>query len=177
MNYKYTGCDLTEQDKQDIFDILCECDDEFYPKLSSRNSTSQQELKKQPDSEGDKPYTYFEDMIKQEFIVVYDNERIIAFMTFKKNYVCEATREIGPSIYVSTVCVRKSYRHQGILHQLYDELEKVTGELKYNFIFTRTWSLNQAQIHSLLKHGYQKIKVNKDERGEGIDTVYFGKRI
>lgn len=177
MNYQYKGCNLTEQDKQDIFDILCECDDEFYPKLSSRNSTSQKKLNIQDKTEENKPYAYFEDMIKQDYIVVYDNERIAAFMTFKKNYVCDATKEMGPSVYVSTVCVRKTYRHQGILHQLYDELEKVTGELKCNFISTRTWSLNQAQIHSLLKHGYRKIKVLKNERGEGVDTVYFGKRI
>lgn len=177
MEYQYVGCNLTKQDKKDIFEILCQCDNEFYPRLSSRHSTSQNQLKITEKNKGDKPYTYFEDMVKQDFIIVREGEKIVAFMTFKKNYVCDAEKEIGPSTYVSTVCVRKAWRHQGILNRLYEELEHVTKELGSEFISTRTWSLNRTQIHTLKKHGYKKISVIANERGNGVDTVYFGKKM
>lgn len=43
-------------------------------------------------------------------------------------------------------------------------------------ITLRTWSTNGAQEHILDKLGYSLVRRLKDDRGEGIDTVYFVKK-
>lgn len=42
-------------------------------------------------------------------------------------------------------------------------------------IFTRTWSTNFAHIKILQAFGFETVKVLKNDRGSGIDTVYFKK--
>jgi RimJ/RimL family protein N-acetyltransferase len=43
-------------------------------------------------------------------------------------------------------------------------------------LFTRTWSTNAAHIAILGKFGFSQIARIENDRGEGIDTVYFAKK-
>ena len=176
MRAEYKGTDLTTKEKEAVWEILCECDRDFYPRLSLRNSSSQKNLKDNDEGTAeDKPTVYYEEMIKQYFILAYDGEEVVGFMTFKKNYECDALKEFGISLYITTVCVRKARRGQGIMKALYQVMEQeVPAQCGCNRISTRTWSLNDAQIHELTKRGYEKLAVLKDDRGPGVDTVYFG---
>ena len=116
---EYRGKRLTQEEKDQIWEILCECDGEFYPKLSARESSSQKQLIVDEGGAADvKPVTYFKEMIGQEFLVAKDGERITGFMTFKTDYICDALREFGISLYVTTVCVRHACRGQGIMKEL-----------------------------------------------------------
>ena len=171
----YKGTQLTEEDKAQIWEILCQCDDEFYPRLSLRESSSQKDLSGSGTGTA-KPVTYFEEMIRQDFILAYaDTGEVAGFMTFKRNYTCEALEGFGESLYITTVCVRKELRGQGIMTALYSCMEhEVPGILGCRKLSTRTWSLNQAQLHALDKRGYRKLAALKDHRGPGVDTVYFG---
>jgi ribosomal protein S18 acetylase RimI-like enzyme len=63
-------------------------------------------------------------------------------------------------------------RGKGVTTALYQKL--FTEYEKVN-IFTRTWSTNFAHIKILGKYGFEVIKILKDDRGIGIDTVYFKK--
>ena len=47
-------------------------------------------------------------------------------------------------------------------------------DLGHDAVSTRTWSLNHAQLHELAKRGYRQLALLKDDRGPGVDTVYFG---
>ncbi len=61
------------------------------------------------------------------------------------------------------------------MNMLYDLIEnEVPKTLSCNRISTRTWSTNKAQIHSLKKRGYKEQRVLVDDRGPGIDTIYYG---
>jgi len=175
---EYKGKNLTVQEKEMVWDILCQCDGEFYPRLSARNSSSQKNLKDTGTVQGEeKPTVYYEEMIKQDFVLAYEEEQVVGFMTFKQNYECEALSGFGTSLYITTVCVRKELRGRGIMKALYRTMEEeVTKACGCNRISTRTWSLNEAQIHELSKRGYEKLCVLKDDRGPGVDTVYFGIR-
>lgn len=177
MRAEYKGTVLTEKEKEAVWEILCECDRDFYPRLSLRNSSSQKDLKgNEAESTADnKPTVYYEEMIKQYFILAYDGEEVVGFMTFKQDYTCEALEDFGVSLYITTVCVRKACRGQGIMKDLYRVMEQdVPGRCNCNRISTRTWSLNDAQIHELTKRGYEKLAVLENDRGPGVDTVYFG---
>lgn len=176
MRTEYKGNCLSEREKEMVWEILCQCDEEFYPKLSARNSSSQKNLKdmKLGDS-SEKPTVYYEEMIKQQFVLAYMEDEVVGFMTFKEGYECDALSAFGPSLYITTVCVRKEKRGLGIMKALYGTMEQQVSKLcGCNHISTRTWSLNEAQIHELSKRGYEKLCVLKDDRGPGVDTIYFG---
>ena len=175
MRTEYKGNHLTEREKEQIWEILCQCDEEFYPKLSARNSSSQKNLRDaEAGTVSEKPVVYYEEMIKQYFVLAYMEEEVVGFMTFKPDYECEALSSIGPSLYITTVCVRKEKRGLGVMKALYTTMEQEVSEaFDCNCISTRTWSLNNAQIHELTKRGYESPAVLKDDRGPGVDTVYF----
>lgn len=174
MEAKYIGNNLNKDIRDQIYSILCECDLEFYPPLSARNSSAQKNLDLKQPEEGGKPYTYFEEMINQDFILAQDGEKVVGFMTFRRNYSCSALNKYGESLYITTICVRKSHRNHGALSMMYDEIERnVSKSLNCPYISTRTWSKNEAQIHTLEKRGYSIATVLKNDRGNGIDTVYY----
>lgn len=81
MRVEYKGNDLNEKEKAFVWDILCQCDDEFYPKLSARNSSSQKNLKDAEAVENhEKPIVYYEEMIKQDFLLAYEQEEVVGFL-------------------------------------------------------------------------------------------------
>lgn len=60
---------------------------------------------------------------------------------------------------------------------MYAEAEKgYRSKISGSRITLRTWSTNGAQEHILDKLGYSLVRRLKDDRGEGIDTVYFVKK-
>ena len=155
-----------EETRNAIWDILCDCNDEFIPKLSDRNGPAQKDLKTTIKGKAI-PKTYFDEMIKQNFIMIDMDGKMVGFI-----------KDFGKSLHVTTVCVRKEYRNRGITNQLYQYLENTVTKL-YNCpkISTRTWSLNGSHIHVLDKRGYERLKVLQDDRGNGVDTIYFGKAV
>lgn len=167
---------LSSEEKEQIWEILCECDKEFYPWLSAREGSSQKQLVVDEAAAAPLPVTYFNEMIRQEFLIAQKDGRIVAFMTFKTDYLCDALAAFGTSLYVTTVCVRHENRREGAMKALYDFLEKEVPSLyRCNKVSTRTWSLNEAQLHELSKRGYEKLAVLLNDRGNGVDTIYFGK--
>ena len=179
MKVEYKERKLSEQERQQVWEILCQCDEEFYPPLSARNSSAQKQLAAADGEEmkkSEKPTVYFEEMIQQDFILAYDeNDQVTGFMTFKRDYICEALEEFGRSLYVTTICVRDAYRGQNILGQMYNYLEQeATRICGCSRVSTRTWSLNHAHIHGLMRRGYETLCVLKDHRGPGVDTIYYG---
>lgn len=166
---------LEKQKQHEIYDsayrLLAEADNEFVPPLSSRSSSTQQNFSNTLQS--DNITTYFEQLKSQRFAAVFEEGELIAFVSFKENYTCS---EIGeneiPNIYLSTLVVSPMARGKGVTTALYQKL--FTEYAKVN-IFTRTWSTNFAHIKILGKYGFEVIKVLKDDRGVGIDTIYFKK--
>ena len=183
MNYKaeYIENELTKKEKDSVWRILCLCDGDFFPKLSARESSVQKKLDLNG-GEGDTkalPHTYFNELIKQKFILAKDEAgEVVAFMSFRPDYICDALEGFGKSLYITTVCVDPSFRKQGIMKKLYETMETVCPEkLGESKVSTRTWSTNHIHIRELSNRGYQEVAVLKDDRGKGIDTIYFGKAL
>lgn len=175
MMVQYRGNTLTQEERDQIWEILCECDEEFYPRLSARESSSQKQLKVGVSQEKALPISYFKEMLSQDFLVAMEDGRMTGFMTFKKDYLCDALKSFGKSLYITTVCVRKDCRKKGIMRELYRVMEQeMPKKYQCGKVSTRTWSLNEAQLHELEKRGYQRIAVLENDRGNGVDTVYFG---
>lgn len=153
-----------------ILELLTLCDGEFVPPLSSRSSTTQRELT-DTGERGAAPYAYFESIREQSALVALEGGRVLGVMSFRKDYVSqEIPRETQPNLYVTTVAIHPKRQGEGIAGALYDKLiDRFVG---YH-IFTRTWSTNSGHISLLRSRKFYERHRLVDDRGQGIDTVFF----
>jgi len=162
---------LTKKQKNDIWALLKMCDSEFVPPLSKREGTTQKNLLNEiKDSE---PTEYFDALIKQSFILYTKCFKVIGFLSFIPDHKLKAGEALDINCdYISTIIVNPKYRNKGITTAMYQKLFRERSAEKYA---TRTWSQNHAHISILEKLGFKLILTLKDDRGEGVDTVYYAK--
>lgn len=162
---------LNEDEQKQIWKLLTESDKEFVPPLSSRNSTQQSSFDTSA-SEGTVPKEYFDNLLKQQFILAKDAETVVGFLSFlpEKDLAALTGLTLPPVNYVSTIIVNKSFRGHGITRQMYHCLIENAGGFP---IATRTWSTNFGHLHILQEEGFKLIHTITDDRGPGIDTVYY----
>jgi len=167
---------LDKQEQQniyiDVYKLLEAADNEFIPPLSSRSSSTQQTLSNFA-KRTDGIDQYFEQLKGQRFVVAFENKKLIGFVSYKENYSCsEIPNSELPNIYITTLVVSPSERGKGVTKALYNKLFEEYMSVN---IFTRTWSTNIAHTKILQGYGFEIIKVIKNDRGNGIDTVYYKK--
>lgn len=156
-----------------VLDILTDCDKEFVPPLSSRNSTTQGSFSV-GEAKGEIPAEYFENMKKQPILTAEEDGTVMGFMSFKEDYVSDAVKnEFLPNVYISTVAVHHGYRGRGITKAFYKKLFELYPNRN---ILTRTWSTNASHSGILSKMGFSEFLRIKDDRGVGTDTVYYCRR-
>ena len=120
---------------------------------------------------------YLENICSQHVVLWKEEGVVRAFMTWKDHFNCENLEAYPDSCYLTTLCVWPDYRGQGISEVMYAEAEKdIAAKFPGSRITLRTWSTNGAQEHILDKLGYSLVRRLKDDRGAGIDTVYFVKK-
>ena len=172
MTVEYIDVLEKEMEKQAVWKLLLECDADFYPKLSERETTAQKALGPQKTLTTE-PVHYFEALQKQKFLLVKEDNNILGFLSFIHDYRCEEVMNEA-SNYITTICVALKERGRGISNLLYDYMEtSIPNDVKMNDLLIRTWSTNEVQIHTLCKRGYQLWTVLKDDRGPGVDTNYY----
>ena len=97
---------LTEEDKikyqEDVINMMKRSDNDFVPPLSARTSTTQSDLTSKVGSEQGL-LSYYSEMNKQQILGVFEEERLIAFVSYKENYSSkEVPEESLPNIYLSS---------------------------------------------------------------------------
>ena len=158
---------LTDEQKSDVLDLLKAADKEFVPPLSSRSSTTQKDLNYESDTGC---MLYYEQMIQQSFILVMEDEKVVGFLSYRKDHNLELDDEKICCDYVSTIIVSPLFRNRGLTQKMYEAL---FAYRKGKAVATRTWSQNASHIHVLGKLGFELVKRIVNDRGEGIDTVYY----
>ena len=168
---------LTNEEKQkyknDILEIMQICDSDFVPPLSSRSSTTQSNLKSVGfDQNG--ILNYYTEMEKQDVLAAIDDDgALVGFVSYKRDYISEVVTKT-PNIYLSTLMLHPASRGKRLTNRMYDYLfNKLYPDCS---IFTRTWSTNDAHIKILSNFGISEFYRIKDDRGDGIDTIYFTKK-
>lgn len=145
-----------------IISLIKKADKEFVPPLSARDKNSDTELK---DCSNNNINDYVESIISNNFIVVInERNKVIGFLSFypRRVYDIECS-------YISTIITDAKYRNQGAAKMLYSRIELLSNLP----IVVRTWSTNEAHIALLNNMGYNYLEIKKDDRGKGIDTIYF----
>lgn len=163
------------EEKEQIRRLLQLCDQDFVPPLSGRNSTSQTDWSTVDDTV-DGISEYLENICCQHVVLWKEKGVIQSFMTWRDHFNCEYLTEYPDCCYLTTLCINPAFRGQGISERMYELAEKDIEE-KYpgSEITLRTWSTNQAQDHILPRIGYRLIRRLVNDRGPGIDTVYYVK--
>lgn len=162
------------EERGEVLRILMECDKDFCPPLSRREGTSQKNLRK---AAGGGVELYFEEMAGQPTLLWKRNGRVIAFLSFRMHDVCEEISSCKDVCYFTTICVRRSFRGQGLAAVLYHTAEVfIRKEYPDTILALRTWSTNEAQLHLMKKMGFEEKVVLRNDRGPGIDTIYFVKQ-
>ena len=91
-------------------------------------------------------------------------------MSFEEENIQILQQELYPCLYLSTLIVKKESRRKCIAYMLYKELFDIFPDKD---IITRKWSTNISHINLLEKLGFCVLNIIKDDRGKGIDTIYF----
>lgn len=165
----YSFSDITDKNKKDIWILVVKADKEFIPNLSSRNDTTQTELNISKDVVS-LPVSYYEKLISQKFIIATFNDAVVGFMAYIPDYSLRIDEKQIICLYISTIIVDPDFRRRGITRTFYNILKENYPD---TYIVTRTWSSNYSHIQLLESIGFNMIKVIKDDRGTGIDTLYY----
>ena len=156
----------------DIQALLVMADKEFIPPLSSRGSSTQQDLTG-TDTVSDGAKAYYEAMSQQPVVVAVENDRCYGFMAFKKDYICEYYNKL-PNLYASTCVVHPDARGKGLMKGFYQKMIDLFPQCS---IYTRTWHTNVSHLRVLDKLGFSLLVQLPDHRGPGMDTVYYCKDV
>lgn len=159
--------------REQIIEMMTLCDNDFVPPLSSRNSTLQQNLK---DSTSNKNgiANYYEQMAQQHILAAFEDENLLGFVSFREDFTNEIiSQNETPNIYISTLILSPLARGKGLTYKMYDYLfNELYSDRK---VFTRTWGTNIAHTKILTKFGFSELFRKQNDRGIGIDTVYYKK--
>ncbi len=162
-----------EEFHEELLAMVSNADREFVPPLSARSSTTQPDLSSDAKASGG-ILSYFNEMTKQGILVACQGDALLGFVSFKENYTNDVIKQENcPNLYISTLIIKPEARGQGLTQTMYQTLFKT---FKTRNIITRTWSSNQAHIKILSKFDFETLAVLQNDRGEGIDTIYFIKR-
>lgn len=153
--------------------LLEATEDEFVPSLSTREGTTQTEgLDRQ---RNDALEEYYQDCIEQSFVLAHEGADVYGFLSFRPGYAIDALGEYTPSAYVSTIIVDPDHRREGYARGMYLELlTNVPDSVGEPYVTTRTWSTNERHLRLLNELGFELLKRIENDRGNGIDTVYYG---
>ena len=160
---------LSDRHAVEVRRLLESCGDEFMPPLSTRMSTHQTDLRCL-EGTGTRPGEYFSELSHQPFALALSDGRVVAFLSFIEGYPVMRGEKRLVTTYVTTICVAPEWRHRGIATGLYRVLERCSSS---RYFSVRTWSTNAAQMTLLQSLGYRELARIRDDRGEGIDTVFY----
>ena len=161
------------QYEQIMLEILTINDKAFVPPLSQRSSTTQKNLLGNEAAADIRPY--FDKMLTQNILAIFHEGSLIGYVSYIDNYVSDVIGpDTHPNIYLSTLVLRPESRGMGATKQAYTHL--FLELYPDRNVFTRTWSSNAAHIKILSGFRFAELKRLPNDRGEGIDTVYYFKR-
>lgn len=165
---------LAGEDEEAVLALLEETEGEFVPPLSKRTSTHQTDLSTPAASDKTGVEAYFAELAGQPFLLAREGRRFAGFLSYIRGFDVGWIRLGADAVYITTICTAPELRHRGVASALYRALEKRICPFA---MLIRTWSTNGAQRSLLEKSGYRMVRCLADDRGPGIDTLYYLKEL
>lgn len=154
--------------------LLDSADEEFVPDLTAENRTG---VTRSNDEEWFTSIDeYVQAALDRQLIAALDGDRVVGIMIFEAIDEMDDLEEYTPTNYVTELVVERDYRGQGIATKMYETiLEELPADYQLASVSTKTWSTNDDHISILDSLGFECVKRIPDDRGEGIDTVYYAR--
>ena len=112
-------------------------------------------------------------MLGQQILGVFLEEKLVGFVSYIEDRVTDVF-DVLPNIYISTLVLQPETRGMGITKKLYHHL--FNEMYPTHSIYTRTWSTNITHIKILQGFDFAELKRIPNDRGAGVDTVYYCKK-
>lgn len=151
-----------------ILDLLNDCKDDFVPSLDTRSSATDLDFSETEDSG---VVSYFLSLMSQPLFITFNGRGdVVGMLSYDRDHILPY--EQGEATYVSTLLISPKNRNGGLAERLYKELMLLEKDTP---IALRTWGSNRSHLHLLEKLGFECTLRIKNDRGTGIDTVYYRK--
>ena len=181
---KYTirGSELSDSQKEQLFGLLKSREQDFVPPISERGDKTPEENIE----------VYYQHLLEMKLVLIESDpsegrnasedgrniaemngtEEIAAYLAYEPEHYFPSTGE--NILYMSSAIVDPAYRGHHFLEEMYESCFEEAGERP---VGTRTWSTNGVQMHVLPKLGFQVAERIENDRGPGIDSLYFIRHI
>lgn len=158
---------LPEPLARQLLALTRRCDGDFVPPLSWRHRLGQ-ELRDLGPQAGANVEKYVDSLLElAHLVVLVQDERLVGHCAYYWPWMWRGTEHV----YVSTAVVAPSHRDRGLSTRMGRRV--VAHALRRRVpLLAKTWSTNQASMGTLARWG-RVDKIVRDERGAGIDTVYW----
>lgn len=129
--------------------LIYDCDNEFIPPISKREISIAD-------------YCY-KVLMTQQLIVAMIGDKVVGFLS----YLWDEEKDW---YYINTIITDPEYRGRGVATNLYGRLVELCFD---HDVTIRTWSTNEKQISILKKFNFEEYNRIRNDRGEGIDSIYY----
>ncbi|MFB6109037.1 MAG: GNAT family N-acetyltransferase [Haloplanus sp.] len=158
--------------RESVADLLADFDDAFVPPLtgSDRDAVARSSDEHGPATLGG----YVERCLDRPMLGAFDGDDLVGFCSFHPVVRSRYLDGYTPANHVSILLVRRPYRNRGVATRFYRRLlTDLDSALRRPYVTTKTWSTNHAHLRVLDKHGFDCVARVEDDRGDGVDTVYY----
>nr|WP_321497290.1 GNAT family N-acetyltransferase [uncultured Methanolobus sp.] len=157
----------SKADKLQVTSFIELVDEEFYPPLSQRGAGIPERVKRCLDTDESnflvaEPNVYEEDSRLEGFIGMIG---------------CTRNWKGHDSAYINFLATHPDHRNSGISKALCMRLEEELAGTGIDRIYLCTWSGNPSAIRFYESLGYCPYAIILNDRGNGIDTIYYKKKI
>lgn len=153
--------------------LIKKVDQEFVPPLTDKSRSDVTQIKNQ----GEKADidTYVQRCLNRPMIGVFD-ESLIGFLSFDILREGSVINEYTPTNHVEIIAVDPNRRGEGLGTEMYRYLlEDIPESHREPYVSTKTWDGNESHITILEKFKFELVNRIPNDRGPGIDTVYYAR--
>lgn len=158
-----------------VRELLEAVDEEFVPPLTdeSRSGISRTEGEGgRTDVDG-----YVRRCLDRPLVGVVDDD-LLGFLSFARLRGGSAIEAYTPTNHVEILAVDPERRGEGIATRMYRYLlDDLPESHRAPYVSTKTWAENDAHIRILERLGFDLVHRVPDDRGPGIDTVYYARSV
>lgn len=150
-----------------LLSLTRRCDEDFVPPLSWRHQLGQ-DLRGLGPRDAGGVEDYVDSLLElAHLVVLIQDGRLVGYCAYYWPWIWRGTEHV----YVSTAVVAPSHRGRGLSTRMGRRV--VVQALRRRVpLLAKTWSTNKASMGALSRWG-RVDKIVPDERGAGVDTVYW----
>lgn len=150
-----------------LLSLTRRCDEDFVPPLSWRHQLGQ-DLRGLGPRDAGGVEDYVDSLLElAHLVVLIQHGRLVGYCAYYWPWIWRGTEHV----YVSTAVVAPSHRGRGLSTRMGRRV--VVQALRRRVpLLAKTWSTNKASMGALSRWG-RVDKIVPDERGAGVDTVYW----